>query len=225
MFITLEGIEGSGKTSQIGKIAQYLEAAGHETVVTREPGATAIGKRIRAILLDPANKGLSDLGELLLYGADRAQHLSEVILPSLAAGKAVVCDRFADATRVYQGVARGIASETIDAVHRIVVGNLKPDITILFDLDPATGLGRTAAALESGDRAPDETRFEEETLQFHEAVRRGYLSLAQEEPERFLVVDASKQPEQVFQEITRALDRRPGIRNSQNNGFKPQDRG
>lgn len=208
MFITLEGIEGSGKTTQIPRIAELLESEGYMTVVTREPGATDIGKRIRAILLDPANHGLSNLSELLLYGADRAQHIHEVILPSLKAGKAVLCDRFADATRVYQGIARGIDGQVIDAVHRIVVNDLKPDLTVLFDLSPEVGLKRTFRALEQGDRDHSESRFEEEKLQFHEAVRQGYLDIAEMEKDRFLIVDASQDPDRVFLEIAAGLKQR-----------------
>lgn len=211
MFITLEGIEGSGKTTQICRIAAFLESSGHETVVTREPGATDIGKRIRAILLDPASQGMSSLSELLLYGADRAQHIHEIISPALDAGKTVLCDRFADATRVYQGVARGIDRQVIDAVHRIVVKDLRPDLTIVFDLSPEIGLERTFRALENGDRNADETRFEKEKLHFHEAVRQGYLELAAREQDRFLVIDAAQDPDSVFLEITSGLGRRLGI--------------
>ena len=211
MFITLEGIEGSGKTTQIKRLADCLGQNGYEAVVTREPGATVIGKKIRAILLDPGNSGMSDLCELFLYGADRAQHLSEVIVPALKAGKTVVCDRFTDATTVYQGAARGISKELIDIIHSVVVKDLRPDLTILFDLDPETGLARTVKALADGERTPDESRFERETLKFHQRVRQGYLALAAAEKDRFLVVDARETQEQVFTEIVSGINRRLGI--------------
>ncbi|ACN15769.1 Tmk [Desulforapulum autotrophicum HRM2] len=211
MFITLEGIEGSGKTTQIKPLVDCLGQNGYEAVVTREPGATVIGKKIRAILLDPGNSGMSDLCELFLYGADRAQHLSEVIIPALGAGKTVVCDRFTDATTVYQGAARGISKELIDIIHSVVVKDLCPDLTILFDLDPETGLARTVKALTDGERTLDESRFERETLEFHERVRQGYLALAAAEQDRFLVVDARGTQEQVFTEIVSGINRRLGI--------------
>ena len=211
MFITLEGIEGSGKTTQIAPIKKYLETAGYGVTVTREPGATAIGKRIRSILLDPESHGMAPLCELLLYGADRAQHLSQVVMPALEDGKVVVCDRFADATRVYQGWARGLDLSLIDAIHDMVVGSLIPDLTILFDLAPETGLSRTFKALENGQREDGESRFEQEALSFHTAVRQGYLALAQKEQQRFLVVDASRDPDAVFTQIKHGLATRLGV--------------
>ncbi len=211
MFITLEGIEGSGKTTQIIAIKNYLEMAGYEVVVTREPGATPIGQRIRSIVLDPESRGMVPLCELLLYGADRAQHLSQVVAPALGAGKVVVCDRFADATRVYQGWARGLDMALIDAIHGMVVGELTPDLTVLFDLEPEIGLSRTSKALENGQRQDRESRFEKEALAFHTAVRSGYLALAEKEKQRFLVVDASGKPDEVFTEIKRGLATRLGV--------------
>lgn len=211
MFITFEGIEGSGKTTQIGKLSTCFGENGYDTVVTREPGDTPIGKKIRAILLDPDNSGMSDLCELFLYGADRAQHLFEIVLPSLNAGKTVLCDRFTDATTVYQGAARGIAKGLIDTLHSVVVKDLRPDLTVLFDLDPEIGLQRAFSALEKGARTVDETRFEQEALEFHQRVRQGYLSLAQGEKERFLVVDAAGTQEQVFEEIVSGINNRLGI--------------
>jgi dTMP kinase len=205
MFITLEGIEGSGKTTQMTAIKKYFETAGYGVVVTREPGATAIGRRIRSIVLDPESHGMSPLCELLLYGADRAQHLSQVVMPALEAGKVVLCDRFADATRAYQGWARGLDMAIIDGIHEMVVGDLTPDLTILFDLEPGIGLSRTFKALENGQREGRESRFEKEALTFHTAVRSGYLALAQQEKQRFLVVDASRKPHEVLIEIKQGL--------------------
>ncbi|MFO7884365.1 MAG: dTMP kinase [Desulfobacteraceae bacterium] len=205
MFITLEGIEGSGKTTQIGRIAGFFKERGYETIVTREPGDTAVGRKIRAVLLDPENTGMSSLCELLLYGADRAQHVSEIVLPALAAGKVVLCDRFADATTVYQGSARGIEMVLIQQIHDMVLNKLKPDLTLLFDLDPETGLERTFTAVENGQRSDCETRFEKEKIEFHKKVRQGYLELAGKEMDRFYIVDASKGREVVFQQIIEGI--------------------
>lgn len=208
MFITLEGIEGSGKTTQMAAIQELIQAAGHRVVSTREPGATAIGKRIRSILLDPESHDMDPLCELLLYAADRAQHLGRVVAPALAAGHVVLCDRFADATRVYQGCARGLSPRHIEILHDMVVGDTTPDMTILFDLAPEVGLERTFRALADGQRTVRESRFEKEALAFHAAVRQGYLDLARREPDRFLVVDASRSPGEVLAEITQGLQTR-----------------
>ncbi|MFH1154250.1 MAG: dTMP kinase [Pseudomonadota bacterium] len=205
MFITLEGIEGSGKTTQVSRMALFFSQMGYETVVTREPGDTGVGMRIRSILLDPESRGMSSLCELLLYGADRAQHLEDIILPALRAGKVVLCDRFADATRAYQGAARGMDRDLIEKIHAIVVQGLEPDLTLLFDLDPSAGLERTFRDLESGQRDGKESRFEQEKLNFHQRVRAGYLELAAREKERFWIVDASLDPEQVFEQIKKAI--------------------
>lgn len=206
MLITLEGIDGSGKTSQLDPLARYLESLGHTVVKTREPGATLIGSRIRALLLDPDSSAMAPLCELLLYYADRAQHLHEIIRPALESGRTVVCDRFFDATLVYQGAARGLAVQQIGLLQRLVVRELKPDLTLLFDLDPETGLARTQNALDSGDRMEAESRFEKEKLDFHQQVRKGYLDLAGKEPERFVIVDASLSLEEVFGKIKNIID-------------------
>jgi len=205
MFITLEGIEGSGKTTQVRHMLEFLASKGFDCVATREPGGTKIGQKIRAILLDPESKDMEPLVELLLYTADRAQHVKEIILPLLSAGKTVVCDRYYDATVVYQGFARGINIELIRELHKSILKDLKPDITILLDLPSEIGLTRAWKQIESGTRAGLETRFEEETLAFHEKVRSGYLELSRLEPERFRVVDASKNENQVRAEIINIL--------------------
>lgn len=211
MFITLEGVEGSGKTSQMDAIAACLESAGYPVTLTREPGSTKIGGRIRSILLDPDHHGMAPLCELLLYGADRAQHLAQVVRPALEAGETVVCDRFADATRVYQGVVRGVDVAQVEQVHQMVVGNLVPDLTFLFDLDPEIGLARTRRDLDQGLRNDAESRFEKETLSFHAAVRQGYLDLAGRESQRFNIIDASRPQAEVTQQIRRVLADRLGI--------------
>ena len=201
MFITLEGIEGSGKTTQLEHIIKFMNDGNYEYVVTREPGGTEIGKKIRAILLNPDTKDLNSLTELLLYAADRVQHVKEIILPSLESGKTVICDRFFDATTVYQGFARGLDIEMIRKLHEFILGGLKPDITLLFDLSPETGLKRAWSQITSGGRSGLETRFEKEKISFHEKIREGYLKIAESEPERFHIIDASKNINQVKKEI------------------------
>jgi len=205
MFISFEGIEGSGKTTNVHHAVRFLQDKGHDCVITREPGGTRIGEKIRAILLDPSNKGMDPLTELLLYTADRSQHINEVISPLLSAGKTVVCDRYYDATVVYQGYARGLDTELILRLHRWLFENLKPDITLLLDLPPEVGLSRAWKQIDKGDRDRVETRFEEETLSFHKKVRAGYLEMARLEPERYRIIDASKQADQVRKEIARTL--------------------
>jgi dTMP kinase len=198
MFITLEGIEGSGKTTQIRRLVEFLEDRGIECVTTRQPGGTLIGKNIRSILLDPANSALEPLAELLLYMADRAQHLNELIRPALQSGKTVVCDRYFDATLVYQGFARGLSIELIGQLHQLLFDDLKPDVTLLLDLSPQVGLKRAWRQLNNGQRSGDESRFEAEAVAFHEKVRAGYLELARLEPDRFRIIDADQTQDQVF---------------------------
>jgi len=208
MFITLEGCEGSGKTTQIKLLKAYLEKMGISTLFTREPGDTEIGKKIRAIVLDPDNVNLKALPELLLYTADRAQHMEERIIPALKQGKVVVCDRFSDATTVYQGYVRGIDLTLIDTVHDAILKGIKPDLTILFDIDPEIGLKRTHDALSDGERPNAESRFENETLEFHKKVRQAYLTLADKEKDRFVVIDASASLESVRQKIVEIIEER-----------------
>jgi dTMP kinase len=205
MFITLEGIEGSGKTTQIRHMAEFLEGKGYECVITREPGGTKIGEKIRSILLDPENKDMDATVELLLYTADRAQHAKELLHPSLSSKKMVLCDRYYDATLVYQGFARGLDIDLICKLHQLILKDLKPDMTILLDLPAEMGLSRAWKQIESGTRTNFETRFEKEMLSFHQAVRKGYLELSGLEPERFRIIDASKPEGQVRKEITKLL--------------------
>ena len=183
-FITFEGIEGSGKTTQVPHVRDFLRARGIDCVVTREPGGTPEGGKIRSILLDPENRALSAKAELMLYVADRADHVEKVIAPALAAGKTVVCDRYVDATVAYQGFARGLGAEMVEAIHRLVLDDLKPDLTLLFDLSPEISLQRALDALRRGDRSVSESRFEAEARAFHERVRAGYLELASKESGR-----------------------------------------
>ena len=201
MFITFEGIEGSGKTTQINHILDYLTLKGYKCTATREPGDTAIGKKIRSILLDPENHDLASMAELFLYAADRVQHITERIQPMLSEGTIVVCDRFSDATTAYQGYARGLDLSIIEEIHKLVLGKLKPDLTILFDLPPETGLKRAWQQINNGNRSGVETRFENEKISFHEKVREGYLEIAMAEPERFVVIDAAKNEDEVAEKI------------------------
>lgn len=205
MFITLEGIEGCGKTTQINHLSTFFENRGQPCVVTREPGGTAIGKEIRSILLNPSNKDMVPRAELLLYMADRAQHIAALVKPRLAENSVVLCDRYFDATVVYQGFARGLDTRFIYELHRLVLEDFKPDITILLDLSPRIGLARAWKQLDNGTRNGTESRFEEETLSFHEKVRAGYLELARLEPERFRTIDASGDENQVQKDIREAL--------------------
>jgi len=205
MFFTFEGIEGSGKSTQLKRVARYLQSKGHDCLVTREPGGTPIGEKIRAILLDPASHDLKPLTELLLYTADRAQHVHEVLRPALAAGKTVLCDRYFDATIVYQGYARGLDLKLIEQLHDLLLGDFRPDLTFLLDLAPSAGLARAWAQIDSGTRTGQEIRFEEEALSFHERVRAGYLAVARKEPDRFRIIDAARNIDRVQEEILEAL--------------------
>jgi dTMP kinase len=205
MFITFEGIEGSGKTTQIKRLVAALQAKGYDCVLTREPGATKIGEKIRAILLDANHTAMLPITELLLYEADRAQHVSEVIEPALAANNVVVSDRFSDATTVYQGYARGYDLKVIEQMHRMVLGQLKPDLTIVLDLPVELGLQRAWKRIRNQNGSLSEDRFEREELVFHEKVRQGYLTLAGLEPERFRVIDASGEPEMVHKDVVEVV--------------------
>jgi dTMP kinase len=206
MFISLEGIEGSGKTTQIDQMVSYLESRGKSCIATREPGGTDIGRQIRAILLDPRSRALDSRTEMLLYVADRAQHLRETIEPHLEAGQVVICDRYFDATLVYQGYGRGLDCDMIQSLHQLICDNRMPDITLLLDLNPETGLERAWRQIRGGGRVGDETRFEQEALDFHQRIRAGYLDLAARDPQRFRVVDASGDVSSVWNQIRNILD-------------------
>ncbi len=180
----MEGIEGTGKTTQARILAERLGGEGYEVVLTREPGGTVISDRIREILLMPDHREMSPMTELLLYNAARVQHLTEKILPSVRAGKVVITDRFTDSTIAYQSYARGIDPGLIASLDALATGGLRPDLTLLFDLDVETGLRRNRGA-----RKVD--RFELEDIEFHRKVRDGYLRIAETEPRRVRMVDAS----------------------------------
>lgn len=205
MFITFEGIEGCGKTTQIKRLVERLENEFKIPLVrTFEPGGTEIGGRIREILLDSRNKNLSHIAELMLYAADRAQHIEEVILPALEKGEWVVCDRFFDATVAYQGTARGMDMELIHLLNDKVMRGVKPDLTLLLDCPVETGLSR---ALERNkvQSMEGQDRFEREKLDFHKKVRSGYLELAGKYPERFIIIDAALTQDEVEKEISLAV--------------------
>ncbi len=206
MFITLEGIEGAGKSSQVQNIVSFFNARGYECLATREPGGTTIGQQIRGILLDPANHDLDAGAELLLYVADRIQHIKTVIEPHLGERRVVLCDRFFDATLVYQGYARVLDKGMIRDLHRLVCNDLTPDLTLLFDLEPKVGLTRAWHQIDNGGRPNLESRFELETLAFHQKVRDGYLDLARCDPRRFRIIDAAQGQNAVSEDIKRVLE-------------------
>jgi len=204
-FITFEGIEGSGKSSQISLVAEHLRSKQRAVTLTREPGGTPIGDQVRKILLDPGNKALDPSAELLLYAASRAQHLKEVILPALASGAIVLCDRFSDATIAYQGYGRGLDLDMIQALDRLVTAGMRPDLTIVLDVEVAVGLAR-ARGRNNQQGLEAEARFENEELVFHERVRQGYLALAREAPDRIKIVDAAQSPLRVQETIREIVD-------------------
>jgi dTMP kinase len=205
MFITFEGIEGSGKSMQIARAQSYLRQKGIDCLVTREPGGTDFGRALRKILLGTDGCGREPWSELLLYLADRYQHLKEVIEPALKRKLVVLSDRYQDATRAYQGAARGIPGEEIEKLVRLL-GIIEPDKTILLDLEPEEGLSRARARNLASRSAAAEGRFEGEDLAFHKRVRNAYLELAHRFPERIQIVPASEAPDVVFARIARFLD-------------------
>jgi dTMP kinase len=198
-FITVEGIEGVGKTTNMEYLRQLISAAGKELVVTREPGGTPLGEAIRGLLLDPQYKGMDPDCELQLMFAARAEHLDKVVMPAVEAGQWVLCDRFTDATYAYQGGGRGLDMEKIAALEQLVQGDFRPDLTLLLDVPVETGLER------AGNRSkPD--RFEQEEVAFFERVRHAYLDMARMYAGRYRVIDASQPLEQVQQQLSDALE-------------------
>lgn len=205
VFVTLEGIEGSGKSLQIERLAAWLRARGETAVVTREPGGTPLGRRLRSLLLEAGAGAVRPETELFLYVADRVQHLLEVIDPALARGEVVLCDRFVDATLAYQGYGRRLPLELVLALHSHPPLDRRPDRTVLLDLDPKTGLERARRRNRERGVARREGRFELEGLDFHRRVRDGYLALATTFPERIRVVPAGGSAEEVEARVLEAV--------------------
>ena len=202
LFITFEGGEGCGKSTQIAALKARLEDMGKTVVQTREPGGTALGESVRNLLqYDDAGQGMSPEAELLLFAASRAQHVRELIVPAIAEGQIVLCDRFLDSTTVYQGVARAIDSKKVDTVNQFAIGDTMPDLTILIDLPPEIGLARVHAR---SDGKLD--RMENEAIEFFQAVRQGYLDLAKSEPKRFLVLDGCQSVEELETQIWQKVE-------------------
>jgi dTMP kinase len=216
-FITFEGLDGTGKSTQMRKLAGALRASGHKVVETREPGGTATGEKIRRVLLDSATEGLSPLAEMALMFASRAQHIAEVIQPALEHGQIVLCDRFTDSTEAYQGSGRKLGSEAVLKLHRVLCGDLQPDLTILLDSDPAMSVGRARrrnqrashqASKHAGKHHADENRFEQQNRAFFARVHEGYLAIAAREPQRVVTVNASGTPAQTHRRIVEVVGRK-----------------
>jgi len=201
LFISFEGIDGSGKSTQARLLAEQLRGDGHEVVLTREPGGSPGAEEIRALVLQGDPDRWSAETELLLFTAARRDHLERTIQPALARGATVICDRFADSTRMYQGLSRGDLRAAVDALHERMIG-VEPDVTILIDMDPAAALPRAKA------RATAEERFEDFGLPLQEKMRAGFLALAAEFPDRFRIVDGNRAPEAVARDVRAALQAR-----------------
>lgn len=196
LFITFEGPDGAGKTTQIKMLEEYLLAKGKKVKLTREPGGTKISEGIRGLLLDANNKGMVDRTELLLYAASRAQHVDELIAPAVEEGQVVICDRFYDSTLAYQGYGRGIDISLIEQLNLIATKGINPDLTILLDIDVNKGLSRVQS-----QRGSALDRLEGEKIEFHEKVRAGFLILARENPQRIKVISADRSADEIFLDI------------------------
>ncbi len=211
-FITFEGLDGTGKSTQVRALAAALRKAGHKVVETREPGGTATGEKIRRVLLDSGTAGLDPWAEMALMFASRAQHIAEVIEPALAAGSVVLCDRFTDSTEAYQGCGRKLGSAPVRELHRVLCGNLQPDLTILMETSTSLSLNRARKrnlrASKSGGQEHDENRFEQETHAFFSRVREGFAAIAKREPGRVVIVDAHGTPGQTHEKIREVVQKK-----------------
>ncbi len=203
-FITFEGIDGSGKSTQLRLVERYLADAGQDVVTTLEPGGTPLGRQLRSVFLETKDT-ISPRAELLLFAADRAQHVEHLINPSLAAGKIVISDRYADATAAYQGAGRGFDADTIARVIDIATGGLKPDLTLFFDITVETALERMNVRHTSGTEA---NRMDGETAEFYERVRNAYLAIAAREPERVCIVGSEGSIDEIFEKAIAIVDAR-----------------
>jgi dTMP kinase len=212
ILVTFEGCEGSGKTTQARLLHDHLASAGVSAVLSREPGGTPVGERIRRILLHRETEGIDPLAELLLYEAARREHVVQVVIPALESGAVVILDRFTDATLAYQGWGRGLGRPDIRRLNRMACGPVDPDVTFLVDVDPVeVGLSRSLARLKAAGEGTSEGRFEAEDLAFHRRVRRGYRDVARREPGRIIVMDGTRPPMDVHRDVLDALRRRfPG---------------
>lgn len=211
-FITFEGLDGTGKSTQMRKLAATLREAGHKVVETREPGGTATGEKIRKVLLDSGTSGLDARAEMALMFASRAQHIAEVIEPGLVSGNIVLCDRFTDSTEAYQGSGRKLGSEAVRELHRVLCGNLQPDLTLLLDSNPHASVRRARRrnqrVSKNEARGHDENRFEQETRAFFARVREGFATIAKREPGRVVLIDARGTPAQTHEQITAVVRRK-----------------
>jgi dTMP kinase len=219
LFITFEGVEGSGKTTQIRRLKRYLTQKGVLCKVTREPGGCPIGEKIRKILLNPDHRKMVPLSELFLYEAARAQHVKEVVKPFLKKGIVVLCDRFSDATIAYQRYGRKVDPNLVERLNHLSSQGIKPDITILLDCPSHVGLKR-ALKRNRTLKKEREGRFETEKVQFHRRVRRGYLSIAKKEPHRVKVIDTREGEEKVFEKIREIVDEWIGFKEPRIQGVK-----
>ncbi len=201
LFISFEGTEGSGKSTQMRLLVERLRNQGLPVVENQEPGATAIGKQIRRILLDPANAEMAPMAELLLMFASRAQAAAQIIRPALERGDTVVSDRFTDSTLAYQGFARGLGFKTVKEAHQLALGDLMPNLTIAVEVDPETGLQRALRRNLLAGTACDETRIDQQALDFHVKVAAAYRQIAEADPRRFRIVDGTGEPAEVAQRV------------------------
>jgi len=208
MFITFEGIEGCGKSTQATRVREWLSQAGKAVVLSREPGGTAIGRNLRAILLDSDNNHLCSRAELFLYLADRAQHVHEIIKPALEGEIVVLVDRFADSTLVYQGFGRGLDLQVVLGLNQLAVNGVRPDLTLVLDVPPKIGLCRARSRNGRQGTSQTEGRFEAESLDFHTRIREGYLELAAGDTERIKVLDGTAPKDEVFTAIRREIENR-----------------